>query len=178
MSEYDPLSPDLRLFDHFYANESVADAAIGELNWEIVTIGTATTYAHLVTTNTDTNSIGVLRSTTAANADGDGSVLRLDEDVILPWLGMRMAWRVRYPDASGNSLDGNNWRIGVGDLVTATTHTVGIYIESLSGVITCHTASADHGDNSLAVTGHPDLTSGTTMVLSAATGWTTFGFTC
>jgi hypothetical protein len=177
MSEYDPLSPDLRLFEHFYANESVADAAVGELNWEIVTIGNASTYANLVTTNTDKNSIGALRSTTNGTANGDGSVLRLDEDGLLAYLGTQMKWRVRYPDASGNLLDGNNWRIGLVDSVTATAPTVGIYIESISGVLTCHVASADHGDESVAVTGHPDLTSGTTMVLSAATGWTTFGFT-
>lgn len=166
--------PDLVVEDHFFDNESVADAAIGQLNWEIVTIGNATTYSTLVGTNLSESAIGVLRATTNGTADGDGSVLRLDEDTLLAYKSMEMRWRVRYPTVAGNQLAGNNWRIGLGDSVTATAPTVGIYIESDAGVLTCHTASGDHGDESLAVTGHPTLTGGTTMVIDT---WTTFGFT-
>ena len=166
--------PDLVLEDHFLANDSVADAAIGSLNWEIVTIANASTYAHLVTTNLSSEFIGGLRQSTAATADGDGSVLRLDEDTLLAYKSMEMRWRCRYPTVTGNVLAANNWRIGLVDSVTATAPTVGIYFESLAGVLTCHTASADHGDESLAVTAHADLTSGTTMVIDT---WATFGFT-
>ena len=59
-----------------------------------------------------------------------------------------------------------NFRIGLDDSVTATRPTVGVTFESDAGVLSCHTDSGDHGDNSVSVAGHPDLTSGTTLVVA------------
>ena len=55
------------LCEDFIANDSTADAAVGQLDWEIATIGNASTFA-LQTGQAG----GVLRLTTAATADGDG----------------------------------------------------------------------------------------------------------
>jgi hypothetical protein len=52
------------------------------------------------------------------------------------------------------------------DSVTATRPTVGVTLESDAGVLQCHTDSATEGDESALVTGHADLTSGTTMVVA------------
>lgn len=158
-SPRDLLLPSAGLFvkDDFYANDSVADAAVGELNWEIATIGNASTLA-LQTATTH----GVLRLTTAAGADGDGEVMRLFTDGLVLQPGFEVGFRVRYPV----ELASGNFRIGLDDSVTATRPTVGVTLESDAGVLSCHTDSGDHGDFSTSVTGHPDLTSGTTMVVA------------
>jgi len=148
-------SSGLFLKDDFYANDSVADAAVGELNWEIATIGNASTLA-LQTAAPQ----GVLRLTTAATADGDGEAMRLFTDGLVLQPGFEFGFRVRYPV----ELASGNFRIGLDDSVTATRPTVGVTVESDAGVLSCHTDSSN-GDNSVSVTGHPDLTSGTTMVV-------------
>lgn len=156
----------LHLHDDFYSNDSVADAAVGELNWEIVTIANASTYANLVTTNVTDGKYGVLRSTTNGTADGDGSVLRLDEDVIvLGGNGGELRFSVRYPDITGNQLAGNDFRIGLQDSVTATEPTVGIWVFGDAGVVSLQADSGDHGDNSVSASGVDTFTSGSTMVL-------------
>src|SRR3990167_7752931 len=71
------------LKDDFATNEGVADATLGELNWEFVTIANASTTAYLVTTDTVAGRPGIFRDTTAGTADGDGEVYRLDEDNIV-----------------------------------------------------------------------------------------------
>lgn len=149
--------------DDFLANESVADAAIGELDWEIITIGNASTYS--LVAPTAAGEAGIVRITTAATADGDGSNLRLDEDdVVFGGNGGGIAFKFRYPDITGNVLAGNNFRIGINTSVTATAPTDGIWLDSDAGVLTLEADSADHGDNSSAVTGVSTLTSGTTAV--------------
>lgn len=156
---YDLLSPAsaLILNEDFADNDAVTDAAVGSLNWEIVTIGNASTLAY----KTQERS-GVLRATTAATADGDGTALRLFEDGIVLRPGFELEFAVRRPV----ELASLNWRIGLDDSVTATRPTVGVTVESDAGVLTLRTDSADHGDESLLVTGHPDLTSGTTEVVA------------
>lgn len=150
--------------DDFLANDSVADAVIGEQDWEIVTIANASTYANVAPTAA--GEMGILRSTTAATADGDGSVLRLDEDsFVFGGQGGGFAFKFRYPNITGNALAGNNFRIGVETSVTATAPTDGICIFSDAGVLALRADSADHGDSSTAVTGVSTLTSGTTAVL-------------
>jgi hypothetical protein len=72
--------------------------------------------------------------------------------------------RVRYPTISGNLLAGNNFRFGFGDSVTITTHAVGVYVESDSGVLTLRGASTN-GDIDQTITGVSTLTSGTTTVI-------------
>lgn len=168
------LSPDFTFREHFYANDAVADASLGQNGWEIVTIANASTYAYLATTDLEGgNFIGALRDTTDSTADGDGSVLRMFTDGLVIRPGVAMSWRWRYPTITGNVLAANNVRIGLQDSVTATDPTVGIYMKSLAGVITLHVDSADAGDNSVTVTGHPDLTSGTTAVIDT---WYKAGF--
>jgi hypothetical protein len=153
------------IFDDFNGNDSVADGAVGAFGWELVTIGNASTLA-LQTAQPN----GVLRLTTAATADGDGEVLRgFTDGIVLKPSAFVFEARVRYPV----ELTSSNFRIGLDDSVTATRPTVGVTIESDAGVLTCRTDSADHGDESLAVTGISTLTSGTTMVVAT---WHTLRF--
>ena len=151
----------IHLKDDFLSNDSVADAVVGELAWEIVTIGNASTYALQVAAAA--GEVGILRQTTAATADGDGSVLRLDED---SWVfggdGGGFAFKFNYPIELASS----NFRIGIENSVTATAPTRGIWIDSNAGVLTLEADSADHGDESSAVTGVSTLTSGTTAVVA------------
>lgn len=150
--------------DDFLANESVADAAIGELDWEIVTIANASTYS-LVAPTTD-GEAGIVRIATNGTAQGDGSNLRLDEDdVVFGANGGGFSVKFRYPNIAGNLIATNNFRIGLNSSVTATAPTDGISLESLAGVLTLRSDSADHGDASSAITGVSTLTSGTTAVI-------------
>ncbi|KKL07653.1 hypothetical protein LCGC14_2583870, partial [marine sediment metagenome] len=57
-----------------------------------------------------------------------------------------------------------DFRIGIHSTVTATAPTDGISIQSISGVLTLRSDSADHGDTSQALEGVGTLTSGTTLV--------------
>lgn len=156
----------LHIKDDFFSNEGVADTTLGELGWEFVTIGNASTTAYLVTTATTDGRYGVFRDTTAATADGDGEVYRLDEDnIVLGGNGGYLRMAFRYPSVTGNVLAANNFRIGLQDSVTATSPTVGIWLDSDAGVLSLQADSADHGDESVSVTGVSTLTSGTTAVL-------------
>jgi hypothetical protein len=158
----------LYLKDDFLSNEAVTDAVVGELRWEMVTIGNASTTAFLVTTSTGVNAYGVLRDTTAATADGDGEVYRLDEDnIVLGPSSGYFTFKVRLVNFIGS----NNFRIGLADSVTATEPTVGIWVECDAGVISLQAASAGHGDTSAAAASVGTFTSGTTMVLGT---WHTF----
>ncbi len=157
-----PTSPldGVHLKDDFLSNDSVADAVIGELMWEIITVTNAATLA--LRTATEAGEAGILRITTAATADNDGFCLRLDED---SWVfggeggGFAFKWKQPVELAS------LNFRIGIHDSVTVTAPTVGIWIDSNAGVLTLEADSADGGDNAQAVTGVSTLTSGTTLVV-------------
>lgn len=157
-----PLSPldGFWLKDDFLANDSVADAVIGELDWEIITIGNATTYA--LQSGAAAGEAGVLRLTTAATANGDGSCLRLAENsFVFGPNGGGIAAKFRYPV----ELASGNFRIGLDDSVTATSPTVGIWLDSDAGVLSLQADSGDHGDESALVTGVSTLTTGTTAVV-------------
>jgi hypothetical protein len=157
-----PVSPldGVWLKDDFLSNDSVADAVVGELTWEIVTIANASTYVLVVAAAA--GEAGILRQTTAATATGDGSNLRLDEDsFVFGPNGGGFAFKFRYPVELASS----NFRIGLTDSVTATAPTVGIWIESDAGVLSLEADSADHGDVSVALAGVSTLTSGTTAVV-------------
>ena len=124
--------------DDFFGNNIVTDNNVGELGWELTTIGTASTLAFQTS-----QQWGVLRQTTAANADGDGSVMTLtDSSLILGPKGFELSARIQYPV----ELASGNFRIGLDDSVTATRPTVGVTIESNAGVLTCNTDSATEGD--------------------------------
>lgn len=163
----------LLLKEDFVSNDSVADAAVGELDWELVTIANASTLSLL--TQAGKNNFGVLRFTTASTADGDGEVIRLFTDGLILVPGVEFGFKVRYPDITGNQLAGNNFRIGLQDSVTATDPTVGVFVKSDAGVLEVQADSADHGDESQSVADHADLTSGTTMVKG---DWTEFVVKC
>lgn len=145
------------LQDDFVSNDLVTDNNIGQLGWQVATIGNAPTLANQTATAN-----GVLRLTTAATADGDGAVIHLFPDGLVLKPGVQFGARVRHPV----ELASLNFRFGLDDSVTATRPTVGVTFEGDAGVLSCHTDSADHGDESGAVAGHPDLTSGTTLVVA------------
>lgn len=156
MNMIDQLLSGTVLFDDFISNDAVTDNAIGQLGWQFTTIGNAATLAYQTA-----HSNGVLRITTAATADGDGTALHLFPDGIILKPGFQVGARVRYPV----ELASMNFRIGLDDSVTATRPTVGVTLESDAGVLTMRTDSADHGDESLAVSRISSLTSGTTAVV-------------
>lgn len=163
MPDFIPTSPadGTHIVEDFLSNDAVTDAAIGQLRWEIATIGNASTWAYLTASNH-----GIARATTAGTADGDGSVLRSFTDgLVFEGKGGWFRTRVRVPDITGNQLAGNNFRIGMDDSVTATSPTVGIWIDSDAGVLSLQVDSADGGDKSAAAAGVSTLTSGTTLVL-------------
>jgi hypothetical protein len=148
--------------DDFLHNDSVADALVGELDWEIITIGNASTYA--LTNPTAAGEVGILRQTTAATANGDGSCLRLEEDgFVFGPNGGGFAAKFRYPV----ELASGNFRIGLDDSVTATSPTVGIWLDSDAGVLSLQADSGDHGDVAANIEGVSTLTSGTTAVVGA-----------
>ena len=152
----------LHIVEDFFSNDAVADATLGQLGWEIVTIANASTFA-FQTAQTH----GVLRSTTSSTAQGAGAALRLFTDALVlnGGDGGFFAFRAKYPTVTGNILATNNFRIGLDDSVTATSPTVGIWVDSAAGVITLQADSADGGDLSTAAAGVSTLTSGTTMVI-------------
>lgn len=152
------------LKDDFYSNDSLTDANVGELLWEIATIVNASTYAYIDSEPAD-DAYGILRSTTAAVAVGDGSVLRLVEGRLSIGAGEgSIKFKARYPNVTGNALAGNNVRAGLQDSVTATASVAGVYIESDAGVISLVIRSTN-GDESAAAADVSTLTGGTTMVL-------------
>ncbi|MDH5294138.1 MAG: hypothetical protein OEW91_10690 [Acidimicrobiia bacterium] len=145
------------LFDDFISNDAVTDNAIGQLGWQFTTIGNAATLAYQTATKN-----GVLRITTAATADGDGTALHLFPDGLVLKAGVEFGARVRHPV----ELASLNFRFGMDDSVTATAPGTGVWFGSDAGVLTGQAFSNDHGDSTaVTVAGHPDLTSGTTLVV-------------
>ena len=155
--------------DDFFSNEGVADTTLGELGWEFVTIGNASTVAYNVGTSAEPGVYGQVKITTAASANGDGEAIRLDEDAIV--LGGAYPGYFCFKARLDDQIASNNFRIGLHDSVTATEPTVGIWVESDGGVISLQCDSADHGDRSASAAGVSTLTSGTTMKV---TTWHTF----
>lgn len=147
----------LLLWDDFLSNDLVTDNNIGQIGWQLATIGNASTLAYQTS-----HQSGVLRITTAATADGDGSALHLFPDSLILQTDVAFGARIRYPV----ELASMNFRFGIDSSLTATRPTDGVTFESDAGVLSCHTDSADHGDESASVADHPDLTSGTTMVVA------------
>ncbi len=164
-SPRDLMDPSEGLFfvEDFFGNNIVTDNNIGTANWELTTLGNASTIA----TQTS-QQWGVLRLTTNSSSTGDGCVLTLTENsLVVGPKGFEIKARLRYPV----ELASGNFRIGLDDSVTTTNGTVGVTFDSNAGVMTAKTDSATEGDEVQLITGHPDLTSGTTMVVAA---WTDF----
>ncbi len=146
------------VFDDFFANSGVADATTGTLNWELTTIANASTPTFVAGQN------GILRLTTAGTT-GDGEALTLHPDgVTLGGTQQEIWFRVRVPTISGNTLAGNNFRIGFSASVTVTEPAVGVWVDSNAGVLELDVASTN-GDLNTAVAGVSTLTSGTTLVI-------------
>ena len=147
------------LKDDFLGNSAVADGLIGDLDWEITDIVVATTYSYVASQN------GVVRSTITGTNQGDGGVLHTHPDGIsLVGTNQLLRFKVRYPSITGNILATNNFRLGFSASVTATEPAVGLWVNSLAGVIDLDGASTN-GDKNTAVAGVSTLTTGTTMVL-------------
>lgn len=163
MPNLSPLRPGdgVYLKEDFLGNAQVGDHLVGELLWELTAIGNGSTI-----TLPTAEAGGVMRNTTTATADGDGNCLHghVDQIVLHGGNGWFEA-RVRYPDISGNQIATNNFRVGLDDSVTATSPTVGIWVDSDGGVLSLQVDSADGGDRAQSVSGVSTLTSGTTMVL-------------
>lgn len=144
--------------DDFLSNSGVADTTVGELGWEMVTIGNASTPSFVAGQN------GIMRITTAGTADGDGEAFVLHPDaIVLSGSNQYLRALVRIPDITGNTLADNNFRIGFSASVTATEPTVGVWFDCDAGVLSFDVASTN-GDLTQAVAGVSTLTSGTTMV--------------
>ena len=106
------------LKDDFLGNDAVADAAVGELKWEIAAIANDSTLAYVTA-----QPHGVLRLTTANTADGDGEVMRSFTDgIVLNGGPGFVKARVRYPAITGNTVEDNNFRIGLDASVAATVY--------------------------------------------------------
>lgn len=145
------------LKDDFLTNSAVADATVGELDWEITAITGANTLSLVASQN------GVLRSTTDGTT-AHGSAIHLNPDgIVLAGTNQYLRCLVRYPDISGNVLTGNNFRLGFSASVTATEPAVGVWIDSDAGVLSFDVASTN-GDSTQAVADVSTLTDGTTMV--------------
>ena len=146
----------------------MADATVGELGWEMVTINNASTPTFVAGQN------GIMRITTAITT-GDGEAFVLHPDAItLSGTNQFVRFRVRVPTITGNLLAGNNFRIGFSASVAVTEPAVGIWVDSNAGVIEFDVASTN-GDLNVACAGVSTLTSGTTMVIDT---WHDFAFFC
>lgn len=149
----------LNIFDDFVGNDLVTDNGVGQLGWQIATIGNAATLAYQTA-----KAAGVLRITTAATADGDGEALHLFPDGLVLSPGFECIARVQHPV----ELASLNFRVGIDDSVTATRPTKGVTVEGDAGVLTCRTDSVANGDESQAVSDSgTGLTSGTTLVVAS-----------
>lgn len=151
------------IFDDFHSNLAVSDGLVGNLNWEMTTISSASTPSYVASRN------GIMRIVTD-NTSGDGEAFTLHPDaLVLAGTGQVFRCRVRYPDAEiatnvDNVIASNNFRIGFSASVTATEPVVGVWIDSAAGVLSFDCANTTT-DKTKAVTGVPTLTGGTTMIL-------------
>jgi len=158
---YSPFAYGWWFCEDFLTNDSISDAAVGKMLWEIDAIsGGADTLSY----ETE-DGLTFLRMTPGGSGAGDGSGLSLKDDSITfgPSGGVYRAV-FRVPDISGNAIAGHDFKLGFGDVHDGSEPAVGAWFDVNSGVVECNVASAN-GDVNQAVTGHGDLTSGTTLVL-------------
>ena len=149
------------LSEDFLTNDAVTDAAVGKNLWEIDAISSGADTLSYETDNGET----FLRMTGGGAGDGDGTALSLaDDKVTIGPNGGYCRFRVRVPDITGNAIAANNFRIGFSDVRDSSEPVVGLWADCDGGVMSFDVASAN-GDLTHAVAAHPDLTSGTTLVL-------------
>ncbi|KKN73793.1 hypothetical protein LCGC14_0397410 [marine sediment metagenome] len=164
-----PTSPTegVHLVENFIGNGTITTNLIGQNMWTLTTIGTAGTVSYLTTLLDNDSPLGGIRLLTGSNAAGDGHAVSLRADsALFPTSvgGGGFATRVNIPDIASNTLTDNDFVTGIHSTVTATAPTDGISWQSISGVMTLRSDSADHGDTSQAAAGVGSLTSGTTLV--------------
>ena len=146
------------IYDDFHANSGVLDVVVGTLNWEMATLANASTATFVAGQN------GILRTTTAGSAS-DGEAYHLHPDgVTLDGTNQEFWFRVRHPDVNSNVLAGHVFRIGFSDSITITEPAVGVWVNSIAGLINLDVASTN-GDINVVAAGVSTLTSGSTMVL-------------
>jgi hypothetical protein len=166
VSEYShPLSPVAGFFakDDFLGNDSIADAAVGELAWEFGNIAGAGAGTKLITTNVGENEHGVLRDTTAAGAGPDGEYYRfLEDSIVLGGNGGHFKFKARIPA----TLAGHVFQIGLTDTITAAEPTVGIWVQNDEGSIDLCAHSALNGDRFEHCTNVGTFTTGCVMVVA------------
>ena len=161
MPDVFPTSPadGTHIYDDFLSNDGVTDGLVGELNWEMAAIGTISVVTFVASQN------GIVRFTTASNANGNGTAFRLKADsVVLAGTNQMFRFRARIPDITGNVIADNNFRIGLGDNEASTDHAVGVWVGCDGGVISFKGASTN-GDITQAAANVAGFTSGTTLVL-------------
>lgn len=158
-----PQSPaeGIHIREDFYNNDTLTDGVIGQNRWELVALGNSATLGYVTA-----SPYGVIKSSTAVTADGDGACYRLATDgLALNGKGGGIGFRCALAD----QIAGNNFRIGLSDSVTTTAPTCGIWVECDGGVLSLEADSAAHGDNAVAVAqpvAGRTLTGGTTMVVA------------
>ena len=168
-----PTSPaeGLHFVENFVGNGVITTNLIGQNKWTTAAIGNAGTLTYLTTILATDPPAGGIRMLTAGTANGDGDAVHMLADnarIKASTGGGGFAFRFRYPGITGNVITANNFYIGLHTSVTATAPTDGILVQSLGGVLTLRSDSADHGDATQAFGGGTTLTSGTTAVLDVA----------
>ncbi len=150
------------VWEDFCDNNSVADAEIGKMGWEITVLGGGAETQTFETAAGET----FLRMLGAGGGTGDGSVLSLAPDkVSFGPNGGFCRFAIRVPSISANVLAGQLFRIGFSDVVTTGEPAVGLWVDIAAGVVEFDCASAN-GDVNVAASGPTSiLTSGTTMIL-------------
>ncbi|RLC55769.1 MAG: hypothetical protein DRI30_07005 [Chloroflexi bacterium] len=142
-------------------NDSVADAEIGKMGWEIAILGGGAETLTFETAQGET----FLRMTGAGGGTGDGSVLSLAADkVSLGQYGGECRFGFRIPDITGNTVTGNHFKFGFSDVITAGEPAVGLWMDVVAGVVEFDAASANGDVNVVAAGPTSLLTSGTTLI--------------
>lgn len=142
-------------FDDFHSNSAVTTGLLGSLDWLMTTIVGASTPSFVASPN------GILRLTTdGTTAHGLAVHLMEDKVTLADGDGVIIRFRARLT----TTLTGNNFKIGLNNVVTVADGTVGIWIESDAGVLTIE-ARSTNSDFSVNVGGVTTLTSGTTAVV-------------
>ncbi|KKN73794.1 hypothetical protein LCGC14_0397420 [marine sediment metagenome] len=149
------------IVENFNSNDSVADANVGDMNWEI----------DIISAGAETLSYGTqagetyLRATGAGGGAADGSVLSLADDSCSAGPnGGYFRFRYRIPNISANTIANNLGRFGLNDVVTTAEPVVGMNFEfDTNGVMSFDSMSAN-GDVTTSFSASK-LTSSTTHVL-------------
>jgi len=165
-----PTSPTegVHFVENFIGNGTITTNLIGQNMWTLTASGNGGTATYGTTVTDYESPFGGLRHVTDGTATNDGNAFTmLAATGVIPASvgGGGFAFQFRYPTLAGNTLTGNSFYIGMHTSVSEVAPTDGISIQSVAGVLTLRTDSADHGDDTIALAGVSTLTSGTTAVI-------------